>query len=126
LARRISGSKGLIIDGARGVGERDLLHLGHLRGEEDDRDVPGARPGPDDAGGLQAVEAGHAHVEQDDGDVLAQQRAQGLLAGLGADQPLAQGLEHRAQRSQVLAVIVDEQDAEGLLLGRDAWDERRR
>ena len=119
------GLEGLdhVVHGARGVGQGDLLHLRDLGGEEDDRDVARARTGADDARGLQAVEPGHADVEEDDRDVLAQQRPQRLLAGLGADQSLAQRLQDRPQRRQVLLVVVDQQDAHRVLLRR--WDRRR-
>ena len=57
------------------VGELDLRGVADQRGEEDDRDVPRRRTRADDARGFDAVESGHAHVEQDHGHLLVKQRA---------------------------------------------------
>ena len=50
----------------------------------------GGGPGPDDLGRLEAVHHGHAHVQQDRGEVLAQHVAQRLPAGGSSNQALAQ------------------------------------
>ncbi len=59
---------------------------------------------------------GHAHVQQDHRALDVQQRSQRLLPRFGEHQLLSQRLEHRVQRRQALAVIVDQQDAAVMLL----------
>ena len=61
---------------------------------------------------LEAGHAGHADVEDEQGELLGDEREQRLVGGLGADQPVAgvveDGLEHR----QVLRLVVDDQDVD--------------
>ena len=75
-------------------------------------DVLGALALADERGGLEAVHAGHVDVEQDDGELVVEQCAQRLAAGVGADDVLAQLLEDRFERQQLLGLVVDEQDVD--------------
>ena len=100
-----------VVDGARLVAAGDLGDVGAHRGQEDDRRGAAALAPADELRGLEAVHARHLHVEQDDGEVLLQQRLERLLARPGRAQAHLQRLEHRREREQVLRPVVDEQDA---------------
>ena len=65
----------------------------------------------DERGRLETVHVRHLHVEQDQREVLAQERAERLLARGRAHESLTQRLEHRLEREQVLLLVVDQQDA---------------
>ena len=69
-----------VVDGARVVARGDLVDLGADGGQEDDRRRTAALAAADEAGGLEAVHARHLHVEEHDGVVVVEQRAQRLLA----------------------------------------------
>ena len=71
----------------------------------------------DQLGGLEAVHARHLHVEQDHGELVVEQAPQRLFARLDADELLAERLEDRLEREQVLGPVVDEQEL-GLLAHR--------
>ena len=58
-----------VVDGAGGVAAEGLVRLAVDRGQEDDRDVPRPLAALDVRRGLEAVHAGHLHVEQDERDV---------------------------------------------------------
>ena len=107
------GLEGLehVVDGARLVAARDLGDVGAHRGQEDDRRRAAALAPADELRRLEAVHARHLDVEQDDGEVLLEQRLERLLARPGRAQAHVQGLEHRREREQVLRPVVDEQDA---------------
>jgi hypothetical protein len=87
------------------------LVLGDRR-QEDDRDVAATFALLDQLRGLEAVEPGHLDVEQDAGEVVAQDRTQGLLARACFDEALTERLEDRLERDEVLVDVVDEQDAD--------------
>ena len=80
------------------------------RRQEDDRDVARALTRLDHAGGLVAVHAGHADVEQDGGEVVAEHLPQRVLARARADQVLAQRFEDRPEQQEVLRPVVDQED----------------
>jgi hypothetical protein len=92
-------------------------HVGADRGQEDDRRARAALAPADVLRRLEAVHARHLNVEQHDGEVLVQQRAQRLLARARRDQAHVERLEHGGQREQVLRPVVDEQDGGRLCLG---------
>ena len=64
----------------------------------------------DQLGGLEAVHARHLHVEQDHGVLVVEQASQRLFARLDADELLAERIEDRLEREEVLRPVVDEQD----------------
>ena len=87
------------------------VRLGAVEGRhEDDRHVLGVGPGSDQPGGLEAVQVAHAHVQQDQGEVLLEELAEGLPARPRADQPLAEGRQDAFQRDQVGRCVVYQQD----------------
>jgi hypothetical protein len=100
-----------VVDGASLVALGHLADVGAHRGEEDDGRRAAALAPADVARGLEAVHTRHLHVEQNDGEVLLEQRLERLLARPRHAQAHAQRLEHRLERQQVLPPVVDEQDA---------------
>ena len=64
--------------------------------------MPRALARLDQPRGLEAVHARHLHVEQDHGEVALEQAAQRGLARLRAHESLAERLENRLEREQVL------------------------
>ena len=102
-----------VVDGARRVAAEDLLAVAADRGEEEDRDVARALPLLDQARGLEAVDPRHLHVEQDHGEVPAEQLPERLLAGVRAHELLPERLEDGLEREQVLGAVVDEEDGRG-------------
>ena len=64
----------------------------------------------DQLGGLKAVQARHLDIQQDHREVVSlQQPAQRLLTRLGGDELLAEWLEDRRQREQVLGTVVHQE-----------------
>ena len=62
----------------------------------------------DPGGGLQAVHPRHHDVQQDDRELLREQRLQRLLAGLDRYQDLVQRGQDGVQRDQVLDPVVNQ------------------
>lgn len=104
---------GQVVDRARRVAAVGVLPGLARRGEEDDRDVPGARSALDVLRGLEAVHLGHHDVEQDQREVVAQQLAQRVPARGDRHDLHRQRVEHRGERDQVLRTVVDGQDPRG-------------
>ena len=75
------------------------MQLVGIGGEEDDRDVASSRTLTDQGGGLEAVHPGHVDVEENEGELLAEEVAQRFPAGCGRDYVLAQlGQEGRERQ----------------------------
>ena len=106
-----------IVDRAGSIALEDVLGVLGDRGQEDDRYVPRALELLDQLRGLEAVHARHLDVEQDHGVLVVEQASQRLFARLDADELLAQRLEDRLERQQVLRPVVDQQ-APGLAHAR--------
>ena len=100
-----------VVHRSGGIPLQCLMGLPADGGQEDDGDVPASLPLLDVGGGGEAVEAGHLHIEKDAGEIRGQEALEGLVAGTGEHQVLAQGLEDLAQRHQVLLAVVDQEDA---------------
>ncbi len=98
------------IDGAQRVTARDLFAVTVMGGDEDDRRRPRLLAFADQIRQFVAVDIGHLHVEQQDGDFAIQQDAQSLLARLGLDDLLAQRREQIGQDQEILRLVVDDQD----------------
>jgi hypothetical protein len=77
--------------------------------------MPGGRPLAQHRRHLEAVQAGHLHVEQDQRELLLEQPPQRLRTRLGMHQALAERLEDRLQRHEICRAVVDQEDA-GLLV----------
>ena len=58
---------------------------------------------------LEPVQPRHLDVEQDRGELFLEQVPERLLAGPRADELLAERLEERLEREQVLGPVVDQQ-----------------
>ncbi|MNC90293.1 hypothetical protein D3C83_63750 [compost metagenome] len=68
----------------------------------------------DDAGGLEAVHAGHADVEQDHGEFAVHQLLQGGEPGGRAHEPVAEGTQYRLVGEEARLLVVHQQDADRL------------
>ncbi len=106
-----------IVDRADPVSAGDLGHLVLRRGQEHDRDIPGARPLLDQLRRFEPVEPRHPDVEQDHREVLLEQHPQRSVAGCRGSERVPERLEHRLERAQILRLVVDEQDRQRLDLG---------
>ena len=100
-----------IVDRAFLVTAEDVRRVLVYGGEEDDGDVPVAPALLDQLGGLDAVEPGHLHVHQDQGEVRLEQVPQRLLAGMRVHQLLGERLEDGCERHQIRRMVVDHEDA---------------
>ena len=102
-----------VVDGADLVAAQ-MVGLADLHGRhEDDGELLEARMLADHGGELEAVDAGHHHVDQHDGDVLGlEQEAQRLLRRVGLDQVLAQLGEDDLVAQELRRLIVDQQDVD--------------
>ena len=63
----------------------------------------------DQRGGLEAVHARHAHIQQDDGKVVLHELLERIHAGAGRDQVLAQLCQDDLVGEQARRLVVDEQ-----------------
>ena len=106
-----------IIDGAHRIAAKQMLGLLVDRRQEDDRNALGLVAGADDLGGLVTVHSRHVDVEQDHRELALEQVAQRFLAGTGEDD-LTQVLEDGRDGEQVAIVVVDQQHARAVDLGR--------
>ena len=68
-----------VVHRAQAVPAGDVFHLVARRGQKHDRDIAGAGALFDELRGLQAVEPGHPHVQQDHREVLLEQHPQRAL-----------------------------------------------
>ena len=64
---------------------------------------------------LEAVEVGHADVDQHHRDVVAQELLERLGGGAGGDQVLAEVLEDRLIAEELARLIVDQQDRDSFV-----------
>jgi hypothetical protein len=106
-----------VVDSARRVAAKDLLLVLRDRRYEDDRHVTRALALLDQRRGLEAVELGHLHVEEDHGDLVAEELPERLVAGVRVQQRLSERREDAFEREQVLRPVVDEEDVRHLGLG---------
>jgi hypothetical protein len=88
---------GHVVDGADGVSLEDILLVFADRREKDDRHEPRSFARLDHLRSLEAVHAGHLHIEQDDGELALEQATQRGLAGLRAHDALSERLENRLE-----------------------------
>jgi hypothetical protein len=109
-----------VVDRAHRVAAVDEVEIGPVGGQEQDGDVLRGLALAHEGRGLEAVHGGHHHVQQDAGELLAQQQAQGLAARLGGDDAVVGALQDPGEREQVLPVVVDHQDGDLLGLRRVA------
>ena len=103
---------GDVVDRADGVALEDVFVVLADRREEDDRNELAALARLDQLRRLEAVHAGHLHVEQNHREVALEQAAQRVLARRRAHEALPERLENRLEREQVLRAVVDEKDVD--------------
>ena len=68
-------------------------------------------------GRLEPVHVRHLHVQKNQGEVVVEQQAQGLLAGGGADDVQVRAFQEMFQGQQVLRAIVHDQDVKSFVHG---------
>ena len=100
-----------VVERPDGVAALDLVQLAVDRGHEEDGRLRVARGLPDARGGLEAVEAGHLDVEQDEREVLLAEPLERLLARARPHEALAERLEDRFEGDQVRRAVVHQEDA---------------
>ena len=93
-----------------GIEAAHLVHGVGQGGEEKDREVAPARVGLDAAAGLEAVKAGHEHVEQDDVRLGELQLREGTLAALGHEHLVAGVGEEVEQDAEIGRHVVHDED----------------
>ena len=79
--------------------------------------VAGALARADQLGGLKAVHVRHLHVQENGREIVVQQMTQRFHAGSRQHQLLAQTIQRRFQRDQILRRIVHQQDLHSILRG---------
>ena len=114
-----------VVDGAGRVAAKDVQVVLVVGGQEQDRDARRARPRPDHGRELEAVDPRHADVEQDDRELVLEDVAQHLLAGLGEDD-LEPGLaQHLLDGEEVARIVVGDEHLRGHRGGSKAGRGRR-
>ncbi len=87
------------------------MHLVRERGDENDGGMSGFPASTNEPGGFQAIHPGHVDIKQDDREFALQHLAQRIRSGPGSDDVLTQFLQDGLQHEQLLGEIVDDQDA---------------
>jgi hypothetical protein len=107
-----------IVDRAHFV-TAQMVDLGEMdRRDEDHRDLPEARMLADHRGELETVQLRHAHVHQDDCDLVPEQVLERLLAGRGLDQIVAELAQDHLVGEQLRGLVVDQQDIDLVVVAR--------
>ena len=111
------GAQGPGVDGfhdevgdAEAEGGGAQFDVGAEAGEEDDGYVLGLFDAAHVAHHVEAADAGHAYVEEEETDLAAQYLFEGLVSAGGAAQPVAQRGEGALQGVQRVLVVVDDED----------------
>ena len=81
-------------------------------GDEYDRSLLEARVVPQHAGELEAVELGHADIDEHHRHIILEQKRQGLLRGVGLDEVFSQPGQDDLVAQQLGRLIVDQQDVD--------------
>jgi len=89
-----------------------------VTGQCNEHQVRGARVGPQATRDLEAVEIGQADVEQHDGGLLAGCEVEHGAAFIGRDHVVPVHLEQEREAVGRIAVVVDDEDAGGVLLAQ--------
>ena len=101
-----------VIDRAGVVAFEHVLVFVVVGGEEDDRHAGGLLALLDHLGQLEAGHAGHADVQDEQGEFLGDEREQRLVGGFGPDQPVAGVVQDGFEHGEVLRLIVHDQDVD--------------
>jgi hypothetical protein len=85
--------------------------------------MPRAISLPDQRGGLEPIHLRHLHVQQNHGEIVAQQALQRFAPRLGPDQVLAEILQHGLEGNQIGGLVVYQEDVDfvNILLVRGSW-----
>src|ERR1700730_4072232 len=86
-------------------------------GNEDDRGALKTRMLADHRGQLEAVEFGHAHVHEDDGNVMLEEVCERLFGRGSLDEPLAELAQDGLVAQEFGWLVVDQQDIDLVLRG---------
>ena len=90
-----------------------LVGIGvHDRGDENDGGVLKARMLADHGGELEAVEIGHAHVDQDERDLVLEQTFERLARRGGLEQSLPDLGEHDLVAQELRLAVVDKENVD--------------
>jgi hypothetical protein len=99
-----------VVDGTAFVAAQPV-EIGHVhRGHEDERRLLEPRVLPDHRRQLVTVQLRHAHVNQHDGDLGAQQALESLGRRVHLDEVLAESAKDRLVRHQLRRLVIDQQD----------------
>ncbi len=109
------------VDRASRIGLEQVRLVAEHRGQEHDGDPGGAPALADQRGGLITVDAWHVQVQQDDREVLVQEPPQGLFAGPGDHDVVAQFLQRAGGGEGVALVVVDDQHLGAQPLRQRRW-----
>lgn len=101
-----------IVHGAHGVAAADIQQRGADGGDKYDRRMFRPLAFADEGSSFKAVEVGHLDVEQDGGEILLQEAAEGFDAGAGFDEVLVEVGESGFEDDEVGRVVVDEKDVD--------------
>jgi hypothetical protein len=117
---------GQVVDRAAVIAAQHVALVQHVRREEQDRHV--ARPPPllDDLGELQAAHPRHLDVEDDRGELLIEQGEQRLVGRVRGHEPAPALRQERLERFEVARLVVDDQHARFVDVGRGVVGRRGR
>ncbi len=104
-----------IVHGAYGVPSDRMVLAVVGGGQKQDGSVTRFVALPNEGRSLEAVHLRHFDVQEDDREIVSQQPLQRLASGFGANQVLAEPLQHRLQRHQVGGLIVDEENVDAVV-----------
>ena len=106
-----------VIDRAHFIGAQSI-DVGQMDGgNEDDRGALKTRMLADHRGQLEAVEFGHAHVHEDDGNVMLEEVFERLFGRGSLDEPLAELGQNGLVAQEFGWLVVDQQDIDLVLRG---------
>jgi hypothetical protein len=97
------------VHGPQHVRLLDRCTVGFVGRLEDDRDMPGFLSASDELRRLKSVQAGHLHVEQNDGELALQQLTQRLLTGLRLHQGQVESFKDSPERKAIGRFVIDQQ-----------------
>ena len=93
----------------------EQMFIAAVTGKKQNGRVAGALARTDQLGGLKTVHVRHLHVQQDGREIVVQQMAQGFGTGTRQHQLLAQPLQCRFERHQIVRRVVHQQDLHSIL-----------
>ena len=101
---------GNVIDGAGRIALENVVLLFGNRGHENNRDVPGFLALFDERRGFETIETGHLNIHQNKRELFFEQIFQRLRARSRLDETAVERFENRAQRQQIFAAVIDQQN----------------